>query len=46
VGDDRRGKKATREAMIRNGTKPGTVDECVKDPAFKGRVVAAGGVGG
>lgn len=39
-------KKAMCEAMIRTGTKAGTVDECVKDPAFKGRVVAVGGVGG
>lgn len=38
-------KKGMCEAMIRNGTKPGTVDQCVKDPTFKGRVVEAGGVG-
>lgn len=38
-------KKAMCEAMIRNGTKPGTVDQCVKDPSFKGRTVEAGGVG-
>lgn len=33
------------EQMIRNGTRAGTVDQCVKDPAFKGRTVEAGGVG-
>jgi len=38
-------KKKMCEAMIRNGTKTGTVDQCVKDPTFKGRVVEAGGVG-
>jgi len=38
-------KKGMCEAMIRNGTKTGTVDQCVKDPTFKGRVVEAGGVG-
>jgi len=32
--------------MIRNGTKSGTLDQCVKDPTFKGRTVEAGGVGG
>jgi hypothetical protein len=38
-------KKGMCEAMIRNGTKAGTVAECVKDPTFKGRTVEAGGVG-
>ena len=38
-------KRGLCEAMIRNGTKTGTVEECVKDPSFKGRVVEAGGVG-
>lgn len=38
-------KKSMCEAMISNGTKTGTVDQCVKDPTFKGRVVEAGGVG-
>lgn len=33
------------ELMIRNGTRPGTVDQCVKDSTFKGRTVEAGGVG-
>jgi hypothetical protein len=39
-------KKAMCEAMIRQGTRTGTVELCVKDPAFKGRVVERGGVGG
>jgi hypothetical protein len=38
-------KEGMCKAMIRNGTRTGTVDQCVKDPAFKGRVVEAGGVG-
>lgn len=38
-------KKAMCEVMIRNGTKTGTVDQCLKDPRFRGRVVEAGGVG-
>jgi hypothetical protein len=29
------------EAMIHNGTKTGTVNQCVKDPTFKGRTVEA-----
>lgn len=33
------------ELMIRNGTKAGTVEACVKDRAFKGRTVRDGGVG-
>jgi len=33
------------ELVVRHGTRPGTVDQCVKDPTFKGRVVAAGEVG-
>lgn len=39
-------KKAMCEAMIRNGTRAGTVELCVKDSTFKGRVVERGGVGG
>lgn len=39
-------KKRMCEQMIRNGTKAGTIDQCVKDPTFKGRTVEAGGVGG
>jgi hypothetical protein len=38
-------KKGMCEGMIRNGTRTGTVEQCVEDPAFKGRVVEAGGVG-
>ena len=33
------------EIVVRNGTRAGTVWQCVKDPTFKGRVVKAGGVG-
>lgn len=33
------------ERMIRNGTRTGTLERCLKDPKFKGRTVAAGGVG-
>jgi hypothetical protein len=38
-------KKLMCEQMIRNGTKSGTIDRCVEDPAFKGRTVEKGGVG-
>ena len=38
-------KKRMCELMIQNGTKAGPLDRCVKDPAFKGRTVEAGGVG-
>ena len=38
-------KKNMCEAMIRNGTKDGSIEKCVNDPTFKGRVVEAGGVG-
>ena len=38
-------KRGMCETMIRNGTRSGTVDQCVKDPSFRGRVVEAGGVG-
>lgn len=38
-------KKRMCELMIRNGTRAGTLDACVNDPAFKGRTVEAGGVG-
>jgi len=31
--------------MIRNGTRKGTLRQCVNDPKFKGRTVTAGGVG-
>ena len=39
-------KKRMCAQMIRNGTKSGTLDQCVNDPIFKGRTVEAGGVGG
>ena len=39
-------KRGMCEQMIRNGTRAGTAEQCVKDPQFKGRTVAAGGVGG
>ena len=38
-------KKGICVAVIRNGTKADTVDQCMKDPTFKGRTVKAGGVG-
>jgi hypothetical protein len=38
-------KKRMCELVIRNGTRAGTLDQCVTDPAFKGRTVEAGGVG-
>ena len=38
-------KKRMCERMIRNGTRAGTATWCVRDPAFKGRTVGAGGVG-
>jgi hypothetical protein len=39
-------KKALCEGVIRNGARTGTVDQCLKDPTFKGHVVEEGGVGG
>jgi hypothetical protein len=39
-------KKQMCELMIQNGTKAGPLDACMKDPAFKGRTVRNGGVGG
>lgn len=38
-------KKRMCERMIRNGSRTGTPQQCLKDPEFKGRTVAAGGVG-
>ena len=38
-------KKRMCEQMIHNGTRDGTLEQCVKDPSFKGRTVEAGGVG-
>lgn len=39
-------KKLMCERMIGNGTRGGSVEHCVGDPAFKGRTVERGGVGG
>jgi hypothetical protein len=38
-------KKRMCEQMIRNGTRGGTLAQCVQDQTFKGRTVQAGGVG-
>lgn len=38
-------KRRMCELLIRSGTRAGTLDLCVNDPAFKGRTVEAGGVG-
>lgn len=38
-------KQGMCEQMLRSGTRAGTLEQCVNDPAFKGRTVAAGGVG-
>ena len=32
--------------VIRNGTRAGSIEQCVKDPSFNGRTVRRGGVGG
>jgi hypothetical protein len=39
-------KKRMCEIMVRNGTRAGTVEQCVRDRTFRGHVVEAGGVGG
>lgn len=39
-------KRGMCEIMVRYGTRAGTVAQCVNDPAFKGWVVEADGVGG
>lgn len=39
-------KKRMCEVMVRSGTRSGTVDQCVRDPSFKGRTVERRGVGG
>ena len=39
-------KKRMCELMVRSGTRGGTVDQCVRDPSFRGRTVNRGGVGG
>lgn len=38
-------KKLMCEQMIANGTRAGTLDQCLNDPSFKGRTVEHGGVG-
>lgn len=38
-------KRGMCERMLRSGSRAGTLEQCVNDPAFKGRTVAAGGVG-
>lgn len=40
-----RNKRRMCELMLRQGTRHGTREQCVKDPAFKGRTVEAGGAG-
>lgn len=39
-------KRRMCELTIRNGVRVGTVERCVNDPAFRGRTVEHGGVGG
>lgn len=39
-------KKRMCELMVRSSIRSGTVEQCVRDPAFKGRTVRRGGVGG
>lgn len=39
-------KRRMCEVTIRSGTRAGTVGQCVRDPAFQGRTVRLGGVGG
>ena len=39
-------KRSMCELMVRAGTRQGTVEQCVKDRAFKGRTVENKGVGG
>lgn len=39
-------KRRMCELMIRSGTRAGTVQRCIGDPAFRGRTVRNGGVGG
>lgn len=39
-------KKGMCELMVRSGTRSGTVDQCLRDPSFRGRTVERGGVGG
>lgn len=39
-------KRRLCEGMVRLGLRPGSVGDCVQDPAFRGRTVERGGVGG
>lgn len=39
-------KRRLCEGMVRLGARPGSVADCVADPAFRGRTVERGGVGG
>jgi hypothetical protein len=39
-------KKEMCALVIQNGTRTGTVEQCLQDPSFKGRTVERGGVGG
>lgn len=39
-------KAAMCEMLVQAGTRRGTVEACVRDPSFRGRTVAADGVGG
>ena len=38
-------KRRMCEQMMRNGTRSGTLRQCLADPDFKGRTVKSGGVG-
>jgi hypothetical protein len=38
-------KRGMCEQMMRNGTRSGTLKQCLADPDFKGRTVKSGGVG-
>lgn len=33
------------EIMVRRGTRTGSIEQCAKDPSFKGHVVEQGGIG-
>jgi hypothetical protein len=39
-------KKEMCALRIQNGTRAGTMEQCLKDPSFRGRTVERGGVGG
>jgi hypothetical protein len=38
-------KRTMCELMVRAGTRSGTVEQCVRDPSFKGRTIENNGVG-